>query len=173
MLSLGSSSVEDQAALIGDRVERLADLSIPLDTEKGEIKDTLCFFTGDHPAAQFKQGTKQGGTYKCGACGCKETMFGDQAHSLNYTWRSLENLQSLVIGGAYGKCPGVLKPFDALKVGELRQELRARGVVDISMVKPILNEMLEDILRGVARVPALLLTDPSRSLNLVRYETTA
>ena len=69
-----------------------------------------------------------------------------------------------------------MKPFDALKVGELRQELQARGVVDTTMVKPILNEMLEDILRGVARVPALLLADPSRSLsslNLDRYEVVA
>ena len=60
------------------------------------------FFTGDHPAAQFEQGTKQGGTYKCGACGCKESMFSDQAHSLDYNWCSLETLQSLAIGGAYG-----------------------------------------------------------------------
>ena len=36
--------------------------------------------------------------------------------------------------------------------------------------------MLDDILRGVARLPALLLTDPSRSLlslNLDRYEVVA
>lgn len=176
MLSLGSSSVEDQAALIGDRVECLTDLSIPLDREKGKIKDTLRFFTGDHPAAQFEQGTKQEGTYKCGACGCKESMFSDQAHSLNYNWRSLETLESLAIGGTYGKHPEILKPFDALKVDELRQELGARGVADISMTKLILSDMLDDILRGVARVPALLLTDPSHSLlslNLDRYEVVA
>ncbi len=100
-------------------------------------------------------------------------LFGDQAHSLNYTWRSLGNLQSLAIGG---KCAGVLKPFDTLKVDELRQELRERGVVDTSMVKPILTKILEDILRGVVRVPALLLTDPPRSLSsltLDMYEAVA
>ena len=55
MFSLDSSSVEDQPALIGDRVECLADSSIFLDCEKRKIKDTLrfFFFTGDHPAAQF------------------------------------------------------------------------------------------------------------------------
>ena len=153
----------------------MADLSIPLDREKGKIKDTLRFFTGDHPAAQFEQGTKQGGTFKCGACGCKESMFGDQAHSLNYNWRSLENLQSLAVGGTYSKHPGVLKPFEALKVDELCRELEARRVADTSMTKPILTNMLENILR-VVRVPALLLTDPSRSLlslNLDRYEVIA
>ena len=129
MLSLGSSSVEDEAALVGDRVECLADLSFPLDTEDGmKITDTLRFFTGDHPAAQFDQGTKQGSTYKCGACGRKENMFDDQAYSLSYKWHSIENLQSLATGGIYGKQAGTLKPFDSLKVDELWQELKARGV---------------------------------------------
>ena len=44
MLSLGSSSVEDQAALTGDRVECLADLSIPLDCEKGKNQGYITFF---------------------------------------------------------------------------------------------------------------------------------
>ena len=77
--------------------------------KKEKSKDTLhffFFFTGDHPAAQFEQGTKQGGTYKCG---CKESMFGDQALSLNYNWHSLKNLQSLAVGGTYGKHPGVFE----------------------------------------------------------------
>ena len=30
--------------------------------------------TGDHPVAQFEQGTKLGGNYKC-ACGCQESLF--------------------------------------------------------------------------------------------------
>ena len=75
-------------------------------------------------------------------------MFGDQAHSLNYNWRSLENLQSLAVGGTYGKHPGVLKPFEALKVDELCQELEASGVADTLMTKPILSNILENILRG-------------------------
>ena len=177
MLSLGSSSVEDEAALVGDRVECLGDLSIPLETEEGmKITDTLRFFTGDHPAAQFEQGTKQGGTYKCGACGCKESRFDDQGHSLNYNWRSLGDLQSLAIGGVYGKKVGALKPFDSLKVNELRQELTARGVFDTTMTKDVLSEMLETTLKGVLRVPALLLANPTQSLstlNLSRYEVLA
>lgn len=88
ILSAGSSSAEDQAALIGDRISCILDLATPVQTDTGiPISDTLRFFTGDHPAAQFEQGTKQGGTFKCGACGCQEHLFSDQAHSLFHTWR--------------------------------------------------------------------------------------
>lgn len=67
LLSAGSSSIEDQAALVGDRISCLLDLDTPVKTESGiEVSDTLRFFTGDHPATQFEQGTKQGGHFKCG-----------------------------------------------------------------------------------------------------------
>lgn len=59
LFSPGGSSVEDQAAIIGDRLECLSDLSTPVTSTRGiEIKDTLRYFTGDHPAAQFEQDTK-------------------------------------------------------------------------------------------------------------------
>lgn len=75
LLSAGTSTVEDQAALIADRFDCLSDLSTPIETKDGiQITDRLRFFTGDHPATQFEQGTKQGGTYKCGACGCQENV---------------------------------------------------------------------------------------------------
>ena len=171
LLSLGSSSVEDEAALVGDRVECLEDLLVPLHTEDGiTITDTLRFFTGDHPAAQFEQGTKQGGTYKCGACGCKETRFDDQGHSLSHKWQSLEEIQSLATGGVYGKHAGALKPFDSLKVNELREELTARGT---TMKKDMLAKMLESTLSGVVRVPALNPTQSLSTLNLDRYEVIA
>ena len=116
LLSLRSSSVEDR-----DQVECLADVSVPLESANGiEITDTIRFFTGDHPAAQFEQGTKQGGTYKCGACGCKEAMLDDQGHSLSYSWCSLQHLQTLATGGVFGKQPGALRPFDTLKVNDLK-----------------------------------------------------
>ena len=175
LLSLGSSSVEDEDALVGDRVECLEDLSVPVETEDGiTITDTLRFFT-DHPAAQFEQGTKLGGTDKCGACGCKENRFDNQGHSLSHKWRSLEEIQSLATGGVYRKHVGALKPFDSLKVSELREELTARGIQDTTM-KDKVAEMLESTLSGVVRVPALLLTNPTQSLstlNLDRYEVIA
>lgn len=139
------------------------------------ISDNVRMFTGDHPAAQFEQGTKLGGNYKC-ACGCQESLFDDQAHALQHKWRQLSKLQSLATEGVYGKQAGVIRPFEALKVDELRQELSCRGILDTSMTKPVLHEMLEQLLRGVASVPALLLTNPTQSLsslNIDRYEVVA
>ena len=149
LLSAGSSTV-DQSALIGDRLDCLSDLSDPVETKDGiQITDRLHFFTGDHPAAQFEQGTKQGGTYKCGACGCKESMFDDQAHSLTFQWQSLEQLQSIATAGINGKIVLSLKPFKNLKIEELRKELIARGINDVHQKKPFLLAILENILRGV------------------------
>ena len=130
------------------------------------MTDTLRFFTADHPAAQFEQGTKQGGTYKCGTCGCKDTFFNDQAHSLLHPWRPLKELQSLAIGGSFGKQAGVLHPLQDLKVAELREELKARGIsIKQGSKKTELQQELDNTLRGVIRVPALLLTDPTESMS--------
>lgn len=142
-----------------------------------QVRDSLRFFIGDHPAAQFEQGTKQGGTYKCGKCGCQEFLFSDQAHALVHPWRPLKQLQSLAIGGTYGKQAGKLRPFDKLKIKELKDELQARGVrVEKGVKKDELQKHFDDILRGVIRVPALLLGNPSEcllSLGLDKYDVMA
>ena len=103
-------------------------------------------------------------------------MFNDQAHSLQYKWRDLHTLQATAVSGIYGKEAGVIKPFDNLKVAQLRRELTARGTRDTSGKKEVLREMLDCILKGVMRVPALLLPNPTRtltSLNLQKYEVLA
>ena len=103
--------------------EEYLDLPHPVKTDTGIlVQDTLRFFTGDHPATQFEQGTKQGGMYKCGACGCQESLFGDQAHSLTHPWRPLKEIQSLATGGIFGKSAArVLHPFDHLRVSDLKK----------------------------------------------------
>lgn len=59
LLSAGSSGVEDQATLISDRINCLLNINTPVQTESEiEVTDTIRFFTGDHPALQFEQGTK-------------------------------------------------------------------------------------------------------------------
>lgn len=88
-------------------------------------------------------------------------MFNDQAHSLQYNWRDLQALQTVAISGVHGKEAGAIKPFDNLKV---RTELTARGIEDTSMKKGALRDMLDDILHGVVRVPALLLPNPTQTL---------
>ena len=109
------------------------------------------------PLTQFEQGTKQGGTYKCGACGCKECRFDDQGHVLNHKWRSLGDLQSSGHRTSLWKGSRCLETFCIVN-----EELTARGLPDTKVKRDILSEMLDTTLRGVVRVPALLLTNPTQ-----------
>ena len=179
LFAIGSSSIVDQASLIGDRLSCIKEISEPVKTDKGvEIKDTLRFFTGDHPALQFEQGTSMGGTYKCGTCGSKLWLFNDQAHVLHHKWRNVKELQTVATKGECGKKAGDLQPFK-LKKKELVSELKARNSYtdqDENKKKKELQTILDELLKGVSRVPALLLKNPTQqlaSLNLDKYEVVA
>lgn len=173
MLALCSSSVEDQVALIGDRNTCIQELRIPVQDSNGtEINDELVFFYGDRAAQQVERGTQQGGLYKCGSCGCEAHMMDDLAYSLRCKWRSLANLQSLALGGKYGNQQYVTRPFQKLDAKQLQEELRARNVYHMSTTKKDLQKELATVLKGVQRVPTLLLENPSLPLshaNLQRY----
>ena len=114
--AMGGSNVEDQAAIVGDGVDCLVHLNIPNVATNGvEVHETLRFFTGDQLAVLFEQGTQEG-SFKC-ACGCSESMFDDQAHSLRCHW-PLDELQQLAISGLHGRKLRILKPFDRLLLSE-------------------------------------------------------
>ena len=176
MLCLSSSSPSDQVATIADRLDCLSDLKNPTKSSLGiEIYDKLLFFVGDHPAQSFERGSQIGGNYKCGNCGCKVNRMDDLAHVFQCPWRTLEELQNLVLLGHYGKKAGVLKPFDKLKKAELLEELRKRGGLDVEldkMDKAELASTLTGVLKGAQRVPTILITNPSQNLadlNLSQY----
>ena len=67
----------------------------------------------------------------------------------------------------------VCKPFDKLKVKELRQELRARSITDIDgLLADDLRNTLNNILKGAQRVPSLFVHDPEQNpstLHLQNY----
>ncbi len=173
MLAASSSSISDQLALIADRVDCLHDLPKKIKTSEGiEVTDHLVFFTGDQPAQSFERGSQVGGNYKCGSCGVHTTMIADLANTLHCKWRSLDDLQKLALAGNHGNKPGSSKPFDKLKVKELREELRARGSFDIDKPAPELRTQLAELLQGIQRVPSLVIHSPTAtlaSLNLGRY----
>ena len=75
-------------------------------------------------------------------------MIGDLAHSLRCKWRSLQDLQTLVLARKYGNKPGSSKPFEDLKAQEVRDELRARGVLDVAKPVKELRPQLASLLRG-------------------------
>ena len=62
MIAAGSSSIEDQASLLQDRIDWLHSLSENITTSSGiTITDRLCFFIGDQQAQQFERDTQLGG----------------------------------------------------------------------------------------------------------------
>lgn len=69
ILAMSSSAIEDQAALVEDRLVCIKQMNIELLTNENiAIRDQLMFFNADKPAAQFERGTHQGGNYPCGSC---------------------------------------------------------------------------------------------------------
>ena len=132
LLALGGSLLEDQLAIIGDRTDCLHEMQTKVILSEGiELTDIVRFFVGNKPAQNFERGTQNGGNYKCGTCGIISSLIEVQGHALRCAYRSLDDLQKLVIAGTYGKQPRVCKPFDKLKMKELQQELRARFITDI------------------------------------------
>ena len=88
----------------------------------------------------------------------------DLAHSLRCTWRSLTDLQSLVLTGKLDGTPGAVKPSLSQGTSQLQQELLKRGITDVSPPKRDLLCELNSILRGVQHVPTLLISNPSQCL---------
>ena len=68
------SSTEDQVAIIQDRIDCLHELSTNLTASNGVVIHDKMFIIGDHPAQQFERGTQQGGKFKCGGCGVRDTL---------------------------------------------------------------------------------------------------
>lgn len=85
----------------------------------------------------------------------------DLAYTLQKKWRSLDDLQCLVLAGKFGKAPGQLKPLEGLLVADLREELKARNITTDRKKK---TELQSELLQGVQRVPTLLSQNPTRSL---------
>ena len=131
LMAAGTSAVDDQLALLQDRIDCVNDLSTNITSSNSIIvHDKLKFFVGDYPAQQFEHGTQLGGNFKCGGCSIKSSMMGDLAHTLQLNWRDLQDQQDLVIKGKFGKQPCNSKPFDRMLIADLKQELHSRGIFD-------------------------------------------
>ena len=173
LVCLSSSSIDDQAALIADRLDCLFSLSHPVTSNNGtQITDVLQFFVGDHKAIAFEQGTQCEGNYSCGCCGIHVEKYADQSHSLRRKIRSLYDLQRLATMGSFGCNPNVVKPFESLTLGNLQNELRKRGCIGVDLPRQKLVQKLKESLEGVQRVPSLLLSNPNADLtqyNLNHY----
>ena len=71
-------------AIVPERVAELEGLSKPVRTENGiQVVDTLRFFKGDKPAAEFESGISCGEKYPCVGCICSVSRFADFSHVAN------------------------------------------------------------------------------------------
>ena len=85
-----SSSLADQACIIPKRLAELEGLNEPLFTSGGvRVFDTLKYFKGDKPAAEFEAGISCGGNFPCVGCVCSSSRFSDFAHATSCEQRSL------------------------------------------------------------------------------------
>lgn len=91
---------------------------------------------------------------------------GDFASAYHCKCRSLAELQALVLAGKFGSSVGILKPFVGLKVGEVREELHVRGILDTGKPKKELDEVLATTLKVAQHVRTLLITNPNRALRV-------
>ena len=76
-------------------------------------------------------------------------MMDDIAYSLRCMCRSLADLQSLAVGGKYGKQAGIIRPFQSLNAQQLQEELRARNIYHTFTTKCDLQKELSRVLKGV------------------------
>ena len=78
----------------------------------------------------------------------------------------------IVPTGKYGKQPGTIRPFERLTSDQLKEELRAREIYDFGSTKADTRQKLNEALKGIQRVPSLLLHCPTENiqrLNLQNY----
>ena len=100
IIATGSSSVDNRIRIIQDNIDCLHELSTNVTTSNGIVmRDKLLFFVGDHPAQQFERGTPLGRKFKCGGCGVRDIIFRDLAHTLQYSWHGIQDLQRIATAG--------------------------------------------------------------------------
>ena len=90
VLAMNLSSIEDQAALISNRMECIRELNTDLKTADNiTISNKLLFFSGDKPNSNVEPKS----------CGAHVAQFDDLPYCANHKWRSLQAIQSTIIKG--------------------------------------------------------------------------
>ena len=162
----GSSTLADQATLIPERLAELDGLTDEVTSNSGiKIVDTVRFFKGDKPAAEFEAGVCTGGNYPCVGCACHHNRFADYPHAVKCEQRSLERIQEVALAGHFGGVPGKMRFYDELSSNQLRMELEKRAIKDYPSDKKGRLAALKGVLCGVQRVPSLLMFAPEACLS--------
>ena len=132
------------------------------------------FFHGDGPEQQFESGEQRRGNNGCISCSGDSHRYHDLVYCFRSHHLSLADRCRIVRAGPAGrrKRNGGIKPFIDMTVPELKIKCAARGLdVDERLKRKELQQNLKDHLKGVQRVPALLINEEDKSLkdiNLVQ-----
>ena len=176
IVARSGSSDDEQLTYVDTRLECLEELSLKVQTDAGnDVSDTMCFFHGDSPARQLESGQQKGGNFYCSGCGVKAQQAYDLDICFSCHYMSLAARQQLVLSGPLGRKNSLAKaskPFQNMKKDELIKELNARRIYE-GETKKELEKLLAEELHGVQRVPALLYTNPTstmESINCGKYE---
>ena len=123
------------------------------------------FFHRDGRQQQFEAGEKKGGNAGCASCSGDARMYKDLAVSFSRPHLNLSEQLTKVLQGPAGKNKrnAGLKPFKDLRLEELRDECRARGLESKGQKKE-LQEILKEEIGGIQRVPAMMSFDQEKKL---------
>ena len=180
-------SNDEQLAYINTRVEDLRGLETGItlsDIDESYpdivVYDTMRFFHGDGPAAAFEAGNQKGGHYFCPSCDVHSCQTDDIACCYQKKTKSFSEKRELIMQGNIGRINSLRRktlPFEKLSISELQSELTSRKV-DLEKFKATMKDLiplLKRELRGIKRLPVLLINDPLSDLNqlgLAKYEIT-
>ena len=173
LLARSGSSDAEQAMYNEERFLDLLTLGQKVTTPDGiEIRDVLRFFHGDSPAVQFECGHNRAGHYICTSCTASVSKFDDIPTCYRSPVVDLKHRQSFILKGTTWKTAAA-KPFEGLKVEQLRSEFRARKMIPDGKTKNELERELSQLRKGIQRFPALLQPFPEKKLqdiHLDQYE---
>ena len=168
---------DEQLSYIPTRRECIESLKIGLkvktDNQDIIINDVMRIFCGDGPAGAMESGNQKGGHYFCSSCGVHLSLTHEMAYTYQQKYFSFNDRIEMVTKGIFGKKTNTC-PFD-LNPKELVKELDSRKVdrSGYKETKKDLEPLLKQTLKGIKRVPILVITDPLANIQhigLGQYE---
>ena len=164
-----SAKEVEQLAYVDTRRECLDQLTNNRQMSEGiPVACVMHFFPGDGPEQQ------RGGNNGCISCSGDSCRYCDLVYCLRSHHLSLADCCRIVWAGPAGrrKHNGGIKPFKDMTVPELKIECAARGLdVEKRLKRKELQQNLKDHLRGVQRVPALLINEQDKNLKEINLGT--
>ena len=171
-------STDQQLLYTEERINDILKLKDPVTVDGIEINDTMRNFKGDHPASQFEAGQRKGGNYACHGCGINSHCIKSYVHAFKCKTLSLKNRVDKILDSveSIDKIKqGKVKLYNDLSKVGIMMELNQRQVKGwhSKSTKEQMSSFLEVEMHGIQRLPALMHTNPFKSLehlNLNKYE---